>query len=354
MKKKIIITTNGSGGHIFSGLIIANELLKQNFDVFWIYNDDGIVFLNMNINIKIKKEKISIKNFRKLSIINKIFFPINLLISIFESILIILKIKPDIILGMGNYISLPVCISGYIFNIPIIIHEQNSILGTTNYILKGFANKLLKGIDYNDKKYIITGNPINNDILNIKCSYNKYLIKKKKINILVIGGSKGSNFINENIPLLINKLSNSVNIWHQVGIGNKFKIIEKYKYLNICKYLYSIDEFIYNIYYSYKWADIIISRSGALIVSEIIYAKLPAIFIPLNSKDNHQYFNALKLEEIGVAKIFNQNDFNINLIYKYILNLIENNKLLSMHRKFKYINIGNPNNNIINEIKSLI
>ncbi|BBA84556.1 UDP-N-acetylglucosamine--N-acetylmuramyl-(pentapeptide) pyrophosphoryl-undecaprenol N-acetylglucosamine transferase [endosymbiont of Euscepes postfasciatus] len=355
MNKKIIIVSGGTAGHIIPSIIIGKELEKKKWNVYWATIKENLFIF---INYKIPLYKILIINcinFRKINLFKKILFSFLLFKIIIESLIIINKIKPNLILGMGNYISFYFCISSKILNIPIIIHEQNFILGLSNKILLFFSKKVLSGFKIKkiNKKIIFTGNPIRKSILNIKNIYLNINKKKGPINILILGGSQGSNFINELIIDLLIKFKLNIKIWHQTGDKNFIYFISKYKKLNLTNYLYKINGFIYNINKAFLWSDIVISRSGASIVNEISYIGLPSIFIPYPTNDNHQYFNAIYLKNKKISKIIIQSECTVNKLYKYLFNI--NRKILfnmSYNYNMNYLknNNCNPNDLIISEI----
>ncbi|BBA84766.1 undecaprenyldiphospho-muramoylpentapeptide beta-N-acetylglucosaminyltransferase [endosymbiont of Pachyrhynchus infernalis] len=349
-KKNIIIATGGTGGHVISGICISNYLIYLKNNVTWVGSKnrmESYLISDNNINI----DYISILNINTKSFFDKIKFYYSLLKSIYESCKIISYRKPDIIIGMGGYISIPVCIAGWIKNIPIIIHEQNCKIGLSNKILYFISKKFLSGFNLKNKNYIYVGNPVRKNIINISKPEIRLKNRKGPIRILILGGSQGSYFINKNIPLVIKKLNN-VLIWHICGKNNYNFVFDIYNKLLCYNKVYLINDFILDIYKAYYWSDLIICRSGALTISEILCVGLPSIIIPFIGKDKHQYYNSLFLDKIGVTKIFNENEFDIDLIYNYISNL-DRNKLLELSiRCRKYYNF-NSIENIIKEIYNL-
>ncbi|QJC29000.1 undecaprenyldiphospho-muramoylpentapeptide beta-N-acetylglucosaminyltransferase [Enterobacteriaceae endosymbiont of Plateumaris rustica] len=353
MSKKIIIVSGGTGGHIYPGLNIAHKLIEKGWDVRWL---GAINRMEANIIPKkgIKIYLIKLFKFEKKNIWSKIITLFKLIKPIYESILIYKSYKPNIVLTMGSYISGPSGIAAWLCGIPLIIHEQNSIPGITNSFLSKIAKKNMQAYPNTFKNGILVGNPLSKEIIKLSLYKNKknILKYKKPLHILIMGGSQGSDIINIIGVKLAKILKNKVMILHQVGKGNlkniSLSFLDKYK-----KKFYFITEYINKMHDAYKWADIVISRSGAMTVSEISAVGLPAIFIPFKHKDNQQYFNALRLEKIGAAKIFDQNNFNIYDIINIILSW--NKKILiKMSKKSRSISLINSTELIYKEINKFI
>ncbi len=338
---RLMIITGGTGGHIFPGLVICDYFKKKNCFIKWIGSDrlESILVPKYGFDfdlVFIPSIKKNIKNF---------FFYIK---SIYIIINKIKKWKPDLVLGFGGYISFSGIISAFLCNIPTIIHEQNSVVGFSNKILYYFVNKSLQAFpnSFIDKKVPVVGNPIRKEIIKLSSPNKRFFNRKWPINILVLGGSQGSYFINKiifNLVKILNK--KKYFIWHQIGI-DKFFYIKKKKYIN-----YKISKFIYNISEAYNWADLIICRSGALTVSEILYIGICSIFIPFINYDNHQYFNAKILKNIGAAFIINENKLSVKFLFELIISLNREKLLFMANKAYFYKNrINNPTKKFVKEI----
>ncbi|QJC33632.1 undecaprenyldiphospho-muramoylpentapeptide beta-N-acetylglucosaminyltransferase [Enterobacteriaceae endosymbiont of Donacia provostii] len=340
MKKKILIVAGGTGGHINPALNIAYFLKKKDWEVRWLGTKSRMeaeIIPKKNIHIYF----IDFYRFKNKNIFSIIFTFIKLFISLYKSILIYKKYKPHIILTMGSYISGPSGLAAWLCRIPLIIHEQNSIPGLTNMILSKIATKIMQAYPNTFANAILVGNPLNNKIIKLSLYKRKIFKIHKPIRVLITGGSQGAYIINKIGIKLIKILKNKIFIIHQVGKGNFKKVYFQYKKYNFNNFI--IKEYIQNIHKAYKWADIIICRSGAMTVSEITAVGLPAIFIPFPHKDKQQYFNAIYLQNIGIAKIFEQKNINIYDIANLIANL---NKDKIMHIINKSYNLS-----IINSVE---
>ncbi len=343
---RLMVITGGTGGHIFPGVVISKYLKKNGCKIKWLGSYDrleSLIVPKYNIDI----DFVSIPNFLKFNFLNifkNIYFFIK---SIFLLYFKIKKWKPDLVLGFGGYISFCGIFSSWLCRIPTMIHEQNSVVGLSNKYLYYISNKVVQAFPNTFSSNLVktVGNPIRDEILSIPNPKKRFLFRNGPINILILGGSQGSYIINKVIFNLVKKLCYGNFIFlHQVGFLNYKNIIGniKNKYYHVVNFIEKIDE-------AYYWADIVISRSGALTVSEVSTIGLPAIFIPYVHKDKHQYFNAKFLVDIGSAFIIDENNLNVDTLLSIILNL--NRKKLFKMANISYLNsIKNSNKKFINEI----
>ncbi|ARC54366.1 undecaprenyldiphospho-muramoylpentapeptide beta-N-acetylglucosaminyltransferase [Candidatus Riesia pediculicola] len=306
--QKIIIISGGTGGHIFPGIIIAQHFRKIQWDVVWIGSKTGMErnivpkygFILETIKISRLKRRNFFQYFKK-------FF--ELVFSIIQSIKIIRKHKPNVVFGLGGYVSAPSGVASWICRIPMVLHEQNKVAGLTNRLLSKVASKILQAYPKTFSQAQTVGNPIRKEILSIP--FAKYRIYERigKVRVLVVGGSQGSDIFNKKIPKVVSKICNKVLILHQTGLGKKSSTLERYRRLRVQENCYKTIEFIQDIASAYRWADILIGRSGAMTVSEIDSIGLPTIFVPYKHRDNHQYRNIEPLIKSGLIKIIEQSNF---------------------------------------------
>ncbi|WDR80735.1 undecaprenyldiphospho-muramoylpentapeptide beta-N-acetylglucosaminyltransferase [Candidatus Purcelliella pentastirinorum] len=305
----MIITGGGTGGHIFPGIVIAKALIKHGWDVLWMGTKDRMEsFLVPRYKINI--DFISINGLRGKGLKSYLLFCFNLFRSLYKFKKIIKIWKPDIIFGLGSYISAPGGIISWISRIPLIIYEQNVIAGITNKLLAKIANISIQAFPGAILNSIVVGNPIRNEIISILPPELRLNNRSGPIRILVIGGSQGAKIFNNIFPDVLKLLKDNIFLWHQVG-HNAFNEIDAiYKKIGIIKY--RINDFIHNIAKAYAWADLVVCQSGAITVSELIAVGLPSILVPFEHSDCQQYFNALLLEEVGAGIICKQEKFNVN------------------------------------------
>jgi len=298
---KFLISAAGTGGHVFPALEFANECIKNNHEVIWMGTNTGIE--NRVVPKNIKFLTIPMSGFRGKNLINKISSLLGLIVSIFKSIFYLYKNNIDYVICFGGYISLPVGLSAWICRKPLFLHEQNAVMGTSNKVLQKFSKKTFLGFSLNEplsKKMMLVGNPIKppKEIFFPDQSH-------ESIRIYVTGGSQGSEFLNHNIPLALSALNTSLEVRHQSGVGKSSGIKRLYS-SNISV---EVEEFYNSPHDAVLWSDFIISRAGALSLSEAISLKRGLLMIPLPSAiDNHQLLNAINILDLGMGLIHEESD----------------------------------------------
>ena len=344
-KNTILIATGGTGGHIFPSLSIINQI--QNHFFIIITDERGKnyfnkFFINKEINFKIFTHKVSSPSNKFL--INKLKSFFQICISTFQSILLILNYKPDAVIGFGGYPSVAPILAAKIFNIPSIIHEQNTVIGRANKLLCKISDVLALSFSKtknlpNIKKSIYTGNPVRKEFYEI--GKNKYLLPTKKrelFHILILGGSLGSSFLSERLTSIICSLpqdmKKKIKIIQQVRKEDIEFVRESYK---INKIDSELSCFFEDISIKFKIAHLIITRSGGSSVAEILASNRPVIFIPLpTALDNHQCENARFIESNKGGWLISQTNKNISELENLIKNILRNpNKLIEASNQIK-------------------
>lgn len=313
----------GTGGHVFPGLAVAKFLKTQNIEVHWLGTSRGLE-ATLVPSFGIPLHFIKITGIRGKKWKDIIFAPIRILFAVLQALKIIHTVQPDIVIGMGGFVSGPGGIASFIMKTKLIIHEQNAKPGLTNKYLAYLAAKILAGFPHtfsNASKVITIGNPIRTEIANIPPPEVRFAKLKKEVNMLIIGGSLGAEVINNLLPKVISALAPAQRpmIWHQTGEKNLANTIKNYKDCNVQA---KIDPFIKDMGAAYLWADIIVSRAGALTVAEICAAGLPSILIPYpHAVDDHQTANANFLVKKNAAYLIPQKELNKELLLSYIQTL---------------------------------
>jgi len=319
---RCLILAGGTGGHIMPGLSVANHLIEFGHLVYWVGTGNELEKKLISSNKAINFYSYKAKGFRGKGLaqkVNSLFIMVYLLVKFY---FLIIKIRPQVVLGMGGYISLPGGIAAWLARVPLIIHEQNSIPGSANKILRYLAFRACQGLTNNGKsnfQALQVGNPVREEITT---SMSKISLDDSQFKILVIGGSQGSAYLNVNIPTALGliKETKGINVRHQAGKGK----IDEVSYENIGSVSEAaVSEFIDDMGGAYDWADLIICRSGALTVSEIMAIGGLALFIPYPyATDNHQFFNALDLKEKGGAFLVSEGECFVNKVSEYVITLM--------------------------------
>jgi len=361
---KIIISGGGTGGHIFPAIAIANALLKK---------VPNISILFVGAKGRMEMEKIPAAGFeiiglnisgiqRRLTFKN-LLVPFKLWGSIIKAKKIIRQFKPDVVVGVGGYASGPILRAASIKKIPTVIQEQNSYPGITNKILSKKVDKIGVAYDNMDRffpkeKIYLTGNPVREDIQNqegkkeIGLEYFNLSVDKKVL--LVIGGSLGSKTINESIQNCLDNLAkkNIQMIW-QTGKSYIETAKEKIKQFNNPDF--KVFDFINRMDLAYAVSDVVVSRAGAIAVSEICVVNKPAILIPSpNVAEDHQTKNAIALFNHNAVLFVKDIDARQKLGDEVTALLENEERQILLRSNLAGLGIKNADENIAAVILSLI
>ena len=331
--KKIFIATGGTGGHIFPSLSLA-EFLKEKYQVEIITDKRGTRYLNNfeqnNIRI-IDSGTIFSKNI--IVIFNGF---IKVIFSFLVSLFFIIKDRPKLIIGMGGYSSFPICIAGFCLKIPILIYENNLIIGRANKFILPMAKKVLvstkdiKGISPKySKKIFYSGYLIRSHILKLKQNKTENE-KNENLSILIMGGSQSARVFGEILPeIMIKCFKNGAKFRiYQQCLENQINEIKKIYEKN--KLDFELFSFADDMTKYYEKANLAITRSGASSLAELVNLKIPFIAIPLpSSADNHQLKNASYFMEKGYCFMLDQR-FLSDKLFQIIMDISKDKKKLSL------------------------
>ena len=337
MKKnsKIAIVAGGTGGHIFPAISLLEQLIIEKKEIIFFSDTRVRNIINKNKSLFKKKNvtfyslRIS-KNFKDFFSFFKNFFKIFIFIK---------KNDPKIIVGFGGYTSIPFLLISKILFKPIILHEQNIIIGLTNKIFSPFSKKIIFGWGDKkknkiNKKFFYIRNPVRKKILNLRKKV-KFITHKKRIIILIVGGSQGAtildNIIPESLHLLPNQIKKNIEVYHQCS-KNNFDSVKKNYLKNKIKC--TCKTFFNNLPDIMFKSQFIISRSGASTLSEISALGKPSILIPYKfAKNNHQEKNAKWLIDKGGGTMLLEDELTVENLKNEIINFIKNKKKLKKMSK---------------------
>lgn len=370
---KAIIAAAGTGGHINPALAIANKIKQEepNSEIIFVGTDRGLENdLIPRAGYDLKRieaygfnRKISLDNVKKMYKTFK---------SIGQAKKIIQDFKPDIMIGTGGYICLPVALAASKLNVPIVLHESNAFPGVAIKMLSKKASAILVGFEdakkriKNAENVVVVGNPSKVKEISFTNSQKEKILKEigltdiEKPIVLVFGGSQGAQKINESF---INIISKKVNEKYQIiwATGpNQYEIIKtKLQNLNI-----NIDNipnvkilpYIYNMEEVMNCVDLVVSRSGAMTITEISIVGKPSIFIPFPyATENHQEYNAKVLEKVGAAKIILDADLDFNILNSTINEIIsDKEKMCRMSENAHAVEIKNVEDKIYVELRRIM
>ena len=354
MKKKILITTGGSGGHVLPALTIYDHL-KTEYDMFISSDQRGLKYF------EIEKYKPIIVDTPKLKI--SIFFPFTIFkvfLLVIKSLSILKKEKISILISTGGYMSLPLCLAAKLLSIKIYLIEPNMVLGRANRFFLKFS-KIIIGYSKNiinfPKKFEnklrilkpLVRKKYYGELINIE--------EKRLFTITIIGGSQGAKIFDNLIHQSLAKVSKSINIKviHQTSESNKNFLINFYKENRIEHQVFVFEKDLNKLLIK---SDLCITRGGASSLAELSLLKVPFISIPLPSAmDNHQYENAKFYEAQNTCWIINQKDFEKQNFEDLLLNIIKNKEeylvkkknLENLNYQNTWINVNQNLLSILNE-----
>jgi UDP-N-acetylglucosamine--N-acetylmuramyl-(pentapeptide) pyrophosphoryl-undecaprenol N-acetylglucosamine transferase len=331
MAKRIVIMAGGTGGHVFPALAVAQSLIEKGWQVSWLGTQKGLESRVIPEN-GIAIDYLSVAGIRGKGLLAKITAVFALFKACFQAARFLRQRKPDIVLGMGGFVAGPGGLMAKLLAIPLVIHEQNRVVGTTNRLLARFANRVLEAFPDSFKKSanaICTGNPLRKAFLE-QLQGQKSL--GQGIKILVIGGSQGAKILNEVVPEAVSLLDfPAVEIRHQTGAAMQAQVADRYHYMGINAHT---PAFINDMVAAYLWADLLICRAGAMTVSEVAAIGIPAIFVPLpNAIDDHQTANANYLTDANAGILLMQKDLNAENLARQITILLKQLDAISNNAK---------------------
>jgi UDP-N-acetylglucosamine--N-acetylmuramyl-(pentapeptide) pyrophosphoryl-undecaprenol N-acetylglucosamine transferase len=333
---KVLLIGGGTGGHLYPLLTVARKIkeLKGEENVKFLYigpiNKFSKEILKEN---GIKTRGIFTAKWRRyFSILN--FLEILLIpIGFLQSLIFILIYMPDVVFSKGGYGSVLPAIVSRLYFIPILIHESDVVPGKSNLLLSKLADIFAISFHdtkqyFNNEKVYFTGNPVRRNINDgdVNKAVEIFKLRNQKPVILILGGSQGSQFINRQIIKVLKVLLRHFQIIHQVGSGNlkEVKKLAAYQGIKVSRSNYHPYEFLGNeIIHAYKVASLIISRAGAMSISEIAAVAKPSILIPLASgANNHQVYNAYAIGEVGGSIVIKENNLRKELFLTKISDIM--------------------------------
>ena len=320
MSKTLLVMAGGTGGHVFPGLAVADILAQRGWKVVWMGNPDSFEART----VPPRGYEMALVRFAALrgkGLLRKLLLPVNLLSGFWQALREIRRIKPDVVLGMGGYVSFPGGMMAVLLNRPLVIHEQNSIAGLANRVLAKVADRVVCGFPDALPKSQWAGNPVRSDIAALPAPAERFVDRgDAPLRLLVLGGSLGAAAINEIVPKglsLIPEAERPV-VVHQAGEKHLATLEANYAAAGVRA---NCVAFIDDMAGAYAWADLVLCRAGALTVAELAAAGVASILVPFpHAVDDHQTANAKFLADAGGAFLLPQHEMtpeSVSLIRNY-------------------------------------
>ena len=312
-QKPIIIMAGGTGGHVFPALAVAEYLRHKGETIVWLGTRAGIearVVPAADFAI----EWLSVQGLRGKGLATMILAPFRLLHACWQALITLIRLRPKAVLGMGGFVSGPGGLMAWVLNIPLFLHEQNSVIGLTNRLLGRIAKKSYFAFpDACGKmpRSECIGNPVRSDLIDLQTPEMRMSSRgSNPINLLVIGGSLGAAALNRVLPEAVSRLDIAERpvIKHQCGDMHVKACQQQYLAMNVEAEVFG---FIDNMRDVYEWADLVVCRAGALTITELTAVGIASILIPFPfAVDNHQYHNARFLEQHDAARILPEHNLD--------------------------------------------
>jgi len=330
MSKTILIMAGGTGGHIFPALAVAQKMRSAGWRVVWLGNPEG---MEAKLVPQHGFEMVWVKfsALRGKGILRKLLLPVNLLRGFWQGFKAIRQVRPNVVLGMGGYITFPGGMMAALTGVPLVLHEQNAVAGLANRVLAGVADRILSGFPEVLSKGQWVGNPVRDEIARLAPPAERFAGRGGPLHVLVIGGSLGAQALNEAVPRGMALLTGEEQpqIVHQAGIKHIDALKANYAAAGVQAHCVP---FIEDMAGAYDWADLVICRAGALTIAELAAAGVASILVPFpHAVDDHQSANARFLVNVGGAFLLPQGELTPDSIA--LLRNYSRSQLLEMAEK---------------------
>ncbi len=313
MSKTIMVMAGGTGGHIFPALAVAHKMRDAGWRVVWLGNPEG---MEARLVPQHGFEMVWVKfsALRGKGIGRKLMLPFNLLRGFWQGWKAIRQVRPNVVLGMGGYITFPGGMMAALSGVPLVLHEQNSVSGLANKVLAVVADRIVSGFPGVFRKASWFGNPVRAEISQIAPPAERFAERSGALRVLVIGGSLGAQALNEVVPQGMARLSAEAlpQIVHQAGEKHLDALKSAYATAGVQAHCVP---FIEDMAGAYEWADLVICRAGALTIAELAAVGVASILVPFpHAVDDHQTMNAKFLVSVGGAFLLPQSELTSDAI----------------------------------------
>ncbi|UJP04594.1 MAG: undecaprenyldiphospho-muramoylpentapeptide beta-N-acetylglucosaminyltransferase [Nitrosomonas sp.] len=330
--RTILIMAGGTGGHVFPGLAVADYLKQRGWRVIWLGTESGME-TRLVPQRGYQTEIINFSGLRGKRLTAWLMLPMRLLKALLQSLRIIRRVKPDVVLGMGGYPAFPGGMMASLLNKPLVIHEQNSVPGLTNKILAQLADKVFLGFPdaglAKKTPAIYSGNPVRAEIVKLDTPQQRFSGRDGKLNLLVVGGSLGAQALNTAVPQALTLIPAHLRpvVTHQTGAAHLESVRKAYAELDLEG---EVIAFVDDMAKRYAVSDLVICRAGALTVAELSAAGVASILVPYpHAVDDHQTGNAKFLADQDAAILLPQPELTAQKLAGLLMGLTRE-RLLAM------------------------
>ena len=318
-QKTALIMAGGTGGHIFPGLAVAEELRARGWRVHWL-GAPGSMESRIVPQHGFPLELIDFSGVRGKGLVTLALLPLRLLRAFWQALQVVRRVKPDVVVGLGGYITFPGGMMGVLCGKPLVLHEQNSVAGMANKVLAGVADRVFTAFPGVLKKAQWVGNPLRAAFTRQAAPSERFVGRTGPLRLLVVGGSLGAQALNDIVPraLALIPAENRPVVTHQSGATQIDTLRANYQAAGVQA---ELTPFIDDTASAFAAADIIVCRAGASTVTEIAAVGAAAIFVPFPfAVDDHQTTNARFLVSAGGGWLVQQSDLTPEGLAKMLLN----------------------------------
>jgi UDP-N-acetylglucosamine--N-acetylmuramyl-(pentapeptide) pyrophosphoryl-undecaprenol N-acetylglucosamine transferase len=314
----------GTGGHVFPALAVAERLRALGVAVVWLGSQGGLE-AQLVPQHGFPLERIAVAGLRASTWWRWIGAPLMLTRALWQAGGVLRRLQPRLALGMGGFASGPGGVAARCLGVPLLIHEQNAIPGTTNRWLARIATRVLEafpGSFPSERRALTVGNPVRASIAALPEPGERLAGRSGRLRLLVLGGSQGAAALNERVPAALALLpaEQRPEVWHQTGARLHQAALTAYEQAGVTAQL---TPFIADMAGAYGWADVALCRAGALTVAELAAAGLGALLVPFPyAIDDHQSANARFLERQGAARVLPQASLTPQLLAQRLQDLL--------------------------------
>ncbi|MCU7844357.1 MAG: undecaprenyldiphospho-muramoylpentapeptide beta-N-acetylglucosaminyltransferase [Candidatus Thiodiazotropha sp. (ex Monitilora ramsayi)] len=312
MEPHVMVMAGGTGGHIFPALAVAEWLKQQGCRITWLGSARSMearVIPDYGYHL----EQIEIRGIRGTGVKRLLLAPFEIVHALWQALKVLRRTQPELVLGMGGFVTGPGGLMASVLRIPLIIQEQNAIPGVTNRILSRVASRIFEAFpDSFDRRTGAenSGNPVRREIVELVEPADRFAKRKGPVRLLVLGGSLGARAINQALPEALAHIPERERplVRHQAGEKLIDETLEAYRVSGVEA---EIKPFEKDMAAAYDWADLVLCRAGALTVSELAAAGLGAVLVPYpHAVDDHQTHNARFLVNAGAAQLLPQDEMD--------------------------------------------
>lgn len=307
MSRTILIMAGGTGGHVFPALAVADFLKEEGWSVVWLGTPGGME-ARLVPQRGYAMEIVRFGGVRGKGAMRLLILPVQLLLAFAQSVGVLLRVRPDVVLGMGGFTAFPGGLMSALLAKPLVIHEQNSIAGMTNKVLAHLADRVLTAFPapFGKPRGEMVGNPVRADIAALPEPAERYAGRSGRLRLLVVGGSLGAQALNETVPQALALLAEHERpeVVHQAGVKQIDALKANYEKAGVAA---DARAFIDDMAQMYGWCDLLVCRAGALTLAEITAAGVASVLVPYpHAVDDHQTHNARYLADNGAATLLPQ------------------------------------------------